>query len=60
MDLGGARNIGDDPADSIRGAKTTDQNSTYYYQDIMTIAKRLRMTIAILAPCQKSTLVFDL
>jgi hypothetical protein len=48
MDLGGARNSGDQPADSMHGAKTTDQTSTCYNQDNMTIAISVKMTIAIL------------
>jgi hypothetical protein len=59
MSLGGAQNIGDNPADSMHGAKTTDQTSTCYNQDNMTIAKSLRMTIAILASCQKAAFIFD-
>jgi len=49
MDLGGVQKIGDQPADSMHGAKTTDQTSTCYNQDTMTIAISLGMTIAILA-----------
>lgn len=49
MNLGGARNIGGEPTDSMHGAKTTDQTSTCYNQDNMTIAISLKMTIAILA-----------
>ena len=48
MSLGGAQNIGDNPADSMHGAKTTDQTSTCYNQDNMTIAISVKMTIAIL------------
>jgi hypothetical protein len=49
MDLGGARNIGDQPTDSMHGAKTTDQTSTCFNQDNMIIAISLKMTMAILA-----------
>jgi hypothetical protein len=48
MGLGGARNIGEKPADSLHGAKTTDQTSTRFNQDNMTIAISVKMTIAIL------------
>jgi hypothetical protein len=46
-DLGGARNIGGQPADSMQGAKTTDQNSACFNQDNMTIAISVKMTTAI-------------
>lgn len=49
MDLGGARNIGDQLKESMHGAKTTDQTSTCFNQDNMTIAIPLKMTMAILA-----------
>ena len=53
MNLGEAQRGDEKPADSMRGAKTTDQTSTRFNQDNMTIDISMKMTMGILAmACQ--------
>jgi hypothetical protein len=53
MSLDETGTIGMQPSDSIRDAKTTDQSSSRFYQDNMTIVISFGITIAISASGQK-------